>query len=126
MLGLGATTWAVRILEVAEPGFGLVTEIPMLPTSAAVAVPTALSWVGETKVVDNCSVPKLTMEPFMKPVPVRASWKLPVVRIVGVSVARTGAAFCNVTAELPDLVESARLVAVTVMELGLGRVAGAE
>src|SRR5215468_6623037 len=125
MLGLGATTCATRMLEVAEPGFGLVTEMLMSPTSAAVALPVAVSWVEETKVVGNGCEPKLTMEPFMKPEPVRVSSKLPVVMMVGVSVLRTGAAFCRVTAEFPDLVESAKLVAVMVMELGLGRVLGA-
>jgi hypothetical protein len=61
------------MLDVAEPGFGLVTKMLMSPTSAAVAVPVAVSSVGETNVVDSCCAPKLTMEPFMKPEPVRVS-----------------------------------------------------
>src|SRR5215469_15293344 len=104
------------MLEVAEPGFGLLTEMLMSPTSAAVALPLAVSSVEETKVVDNDCEPKLTREPFMKPEPVRVSWKLPVVMMVGVSVFKTGAAFSSVTAEFPDLLESAKLLAVMVME----------
>ena len=61
-----ARTFAVIALDVADPGFGLVTVIAMFPTCAAVAVPVAVNSVGEMNVVVSCCVPKFTTERIHK------------------------------------------------------------
>src|SRR5271163_4244404 len=121
-----ATTSARMGAEVAEPGLGLVTVMLTLPTCAAVAVPVAVSSVGDTNVVVNCCVPKLTTEPFMKPEPVIVSKNLmPTTISVGMALVRTGTGLPRVMAALPEEVLSATLVAVTVTLLGFGIFVGA-
>lgn len=50
-VGDEVVTCAFRDAEVAEPGFGFVTETKTLPACELVAVPTAISFLEETNVV---------------------------------------------------------------------------
>ena len=63
-------TFAVaEVVELFTPGGGFTTVTVTLPTCAAVAVPEALSCVGETNVVVSAVVPNITCAPFTKPLP---------------------------------------------------------
>jgi hypothetical protein len=116
-----ATIWTGIDAEVAETGFGFVTETFTVPTCAVVAVPVAVNSVGETKVVASATEPKFTTEPFMKPEPVSVTVKFPMTIKLGVTLLRTGIWLPRVIEALPDAEVSATLVAVTVIVLGFGR-----
>jgi hypothetical protein len=61
----------------------------------------------------------------MNPLPFNVSEKAPGAIVVGLTDVSTGTGFSSVTAPFPDLVASAALVAVTVIVLGVGKLAGA-
>jgi hypothetical protein len=61
----------------------------------------------------------------MNPLPFNVSEKAPGAIVVGLTDVSTGTGFSKVTAPFPNFVVSAALVAVTVVVLGLGRLAGA-
>src|SRR6266853_5797253 len=84
------TTVTLIALEVDGPGFTTVTGT--VPTWAAVAVPVAVSWVEERKVVVSGVVPKSTCAPERKPVPVSVKVNGPTMIDVGETEVRTGGA----------------------------------
>jgi hypothetical protein len=88
-------------------------------------LPVAVSWVEETKVVVSAELLKRILAPLTKFVPVTVMENPPRFVDVGEMAESLGVGFQSVTAEEEDLAESATLVAVTVMELGFGTVAGA-
>src|SRR5215469_6424482 len=125
MLEFGPTTCTLNGAEVEPPGSGLTTVTGAVPTCASVGVPTAINCVGAIKVVLNCTVPRFTMDPAVKPVPFTVISDCTfAVRIVGVTLLMTGIGFSSVTVALPDFVGSSTLVAVTVTVLGVGKVRG--
>src|SRR5580704_4363625 len=125
MLELGALSTTVTAFETAEPGFGFVTVTGTLPACAAVAVPLAVNCVGDTNVVASAVPPKFTTAPLTKFVPITSKVNAPMVSAGGVTETMVGTGFCNVTAAVPELVVSAILVAVTLIALLTGNVAGA-
>ena len=104
------------------PGSGLDTAIGKVP--AELALPMALSCVEETKVVESTVSLRRTCAPEMKFVPVMVREKLPRFVEEGLTPTMVGVGLRSVTALDADFVESAALVAVTVMLFGEGRVAG--
>lgn len=92
---------------------------------AEVALPVAVSLVLETTVVRSAVLPNITCAPETKLEPVTVSVKLPRFVDPGEMPVRTGVGLRSVTALVPFFEESAELTALTVTELGLGRVAGA-
>lgn len=81
--GLLVRTSAVREPEVAEPGFGFVTVIVTSPAWEAVAVPVAVSFVAETKLVASGAPPKFTTAPFTNDEPERLIENEPAISCVG-------------------------------------------
>src|SRR5262249_35192061 len=67
--------------EVLEPGFGLRTVTAIVPADAA--VPDAVSFVDETKLVFNAAPPKRTCAPLTKSDPFTVRVKPPVGKLVG-------------------------------------------
>src|SRR5271154_4770854 len=125
MLELGALSTTVTAFETAEPGFGFVTVTGTLPACAAVAVPLAVNSVDDTKVVASAVPPKFTTAPLTNFVPITSNVNAPMVSAGGVTETIVGTGFCNVTAAVPELVVSARLVAVTFSAVFRGSVGGA-
>lgn len=117
-------TWKSSVGEVALPGLGFCTATGKVP--AVEALPVAVSWVEETKVVESAELLRRTCAPETKSEPVTVRVKLPVLVEVGEMLERTGMGFQRVTAAVADADVSTTLVAVMEMVLGEGRVAGAE
>lgn len=105
------------------PGSGFSTVTANEP--AEVALPVAVSCVLDTMVVGSAVVPNITCAPETKLEPVTVSVKLPRLVEAGEMPVSTGVGLRSVTALVPFFEESAELTALTVTELGLGRVAGA-
>ena len=122
----GPITCTLNGAEVEPPGSGLITVTGNVPTCASVGVPTATNCVGAMKVVLSAMVPRFTMDPGVKPVPLTViSNCVFAVSIVGVTLLITGIAFSRVAVALSDRVGSSTLVAVTVTVFGVGKVRGA-
>jgi hypothetical protein len=109
--------------EVLAPGSGFPTDIGKLP--AVAAVPVAVRWVGEIKVVAIGADESSTCAPGTKLLPVMARVKAPVPVLEGVMPAMVGVGFSRVTALEALAEEDAALVAVMVMPFGEGREVGA-
>jgi hypothetical protein len=78
------------------------------------------------KVVLSAMVPRFTMEPGVKPVPLTViSNTVFAVNVVGVTLLITGIGFSSVTVALLDRVGSSTLVAVTATVFGVGKMRGA-
>ena len=105
------------------PGSGFWTLTEKVP--AVVASPVAVSCVEETKVLARGLLARRTCAPETKLEPVTVRLKLPRLVEDGEMPVKVGVGFTSVTAQEPDLVESAELVAVTFTVLGEGRLAGA-
>lgn len=88
------------------------------------ALPVAVSWVEETKVVERAVEFMYTIAPERNLLPVRVSVKLPRFVEAGEMPVRTGVGVSRVMVLEADLEESATLVAVSVTVLGFGTVAG--
>ena len=89
------------------------------------ALPVAVRLVEETKVVVRALPEIRTFAPLTKPEPVTERVKLPRLEELGERPRREGVGFRSVTAEEPDFVVSAALVAVTESVLGEGNEEGA-
>ena len=85
----------------------------------------AVSCVRDTKVVARAVPPKSTWEPVTKLAPVTVREKLPTGSTVGVTLWGTGRGFCRLTELLAERDLSAKLVAWTFTEFGVGRLSGA-
>jgi len=90
-----------------------------------VALPVAVNCVEETNVVVSAVLLNITCAPDTKLLPVTVSIKLPRFVDPGEMPLSVGVGFHNVTEAEPDFVVSAVLVAVTLIVLGDGSVAGA-
>jgi hypothetical protein len=91
----------------------------------ALALPVAMSLVLAWNAVESGKPLSRTCAPLMKPLPVTVSVKLPRLVADGEMPVRMGVGLRRVTALLADLVESAELVAVMEMVLGVGGAPGA-
>ena len=118
-------TSAFRLFEELAPGSGLATSTATAPTWATEAVPVAVNWVLETKVVVRLAPPNETVAPLTKLEPVMVKVKLPIFSDAGEMLETWGMGFHRVTAlELfTDFLEDSSASMVT--EFGEGRVAGA-
>jgi hypothetical protein len=116
-------TWKLMAEDSELPGSGFCTTMENVPEEEA--VPVAVSCVEETKVVESAELERRTCAPETKLLPVMVREKLPRLVEAGDMPVRTGVGFMSVTELVEDLEVSAELVALTVTELGDGRVAGA-
>ena len=116
-------TWKFTEEELLLPGSGFWTAIGKMP--AVEAVPVAVSWVEERKVVERAELLSITCAPETKLVPVMVREKLPRLEVAGEMPVSVGVGLRRVTALDEDLEESAALVAVMVTVLGEGSVEGA-
>ena len=116
-------TWKLSAEEALLPGPGFSTATENVP--AEVALPVAVSFVEETNVVARAELLNSTCAPERKLEPVTVRVKPPRFVEAGEMPVRTGVGLRSVTALEEDFVESAELVAVMVIVLGEGRVAGA-
>jgi hypothetical protein len=105
------------------PGFGLLTLTAYVP--AVASVPVALNCVPDAKVVASCAPPHSTVAPFTKLLPFTVNVNDPAVNVGGDTLAIDGTGFSRVTALEPAALALACDVAVTVIVLGFGTVAGA-
>ena len=104
------------------PGSGFCTATLTIPVCAAVLVPVAVSWLGDTKVVAKAVPPNITVDPLTKFAPLTVSEKFPTGRRVGLTDCGAGIGFSRFTGLVAESLLSATLVALTVTELGVGRV----
>ena len=118
-------TWAVSGLELADPGFGFVTEICTFPTSEVVAVPLAVSSVAETKFVVSREVPKFTTAPFANDAPERVSVNAPTVNFDGETEKSCGIGFSKFAVAVAAIKAFDATVALIVTPAGAGTLAGA-
>ena len=118
-----AVTVTLIVEVVLSPGLGLKTLTAYVP--AVDSIPVAESCVDETNAVASCESPHSTVAPRTKLLPVTVSVNDPAVNVAGETLASDGVGFSNVTALEPLAFELACEVAVTVIVLGFGSVAGA-
>src|ERR1700730_7163446 len=74
----------------ADPGLLFFTEIRALPTCAGVAVPVAMSWEAELKVVCSGTPANRTWAPFTNLLPFMVRLKYPTDTVVGETEVRIG------------------------------------
>ena len=117
----GFTTATFTGPDTPPSGFVTVTGTPLLVDEA---VPVAVSFVAELKVVARAVPPNFTTAPLWKPVPFTVSVKLPTVSGEGLSEMMAGGG-TTVTDALPIAVGSATLFACTLTVAGDGTAAGA-
>jgi len=120
---LEAVTVTLIVDDALSPGFGLLTLTAYVP--AVASVPVALSCVPDTKVVASAAPPHSTVAPFTKLPPFTVTVNDPVANVDGDTLAIDGVGFSRVTALDPEAAAEASEVAVTVIVLGFGTVAGA-
>src|SRR6266403_315403 len=70
-------TVTLMLFEVGDPGPRLVTLIGTVPTWETVAVPVAVSWLVDTKLVARATPPKFTKAPDTKLLPLAVRVKSP-------------------------------------------------
>src|SRR5277367_1647958 len=118
-------TSAFKLFDGLAPGSGLATSTATAPTSATDAVPVAVNWVLETKVVVRFAPPKETVAPLTKLEPVMVRVKFPTFREAGEILETWGIGFQSVTALVlfTEFLEDSSASIVT--KFGEGRVAGA-
>src|SRR5271154_4393405 len=118
-------TCAFKLFEGLAPGSGLATSTATAPTWATDAVPVAVSWVLETKVVVRLTPPNETVAPLTKSEPVMVRVKLPTFMDEGDTLEICGMGFQSVTAleVFTEFFEDSSASMVT--EFGEGKVAGA-
>jgi hypothetical protein len=117
------TTLTFTAPDVALPGSGFVTVTGIVP--AVDAVPEAVSWFDDTKVVAIALPPSETCAPFTNLLPVTLKVKDPVWKLDGATLLNRGTGFSNVTLLDDVALKSATLTAVTVILFEIGSAAGA-
>lgn len=120
---LPPVTCTLKLDEELLPGLGLVTLTPYVPPEEI--VPAAVNCVEETKVVVRGVPPSHAWAPLTKLLPLRVRLIAPAANVVGVTDARTGTGFHNVTLLDPATLELAALIAPTVTMFEPGMLAGA-
>ena len=123
--GFAATTDAEIPPEAAEPGLGFTTVTDTEPTCAAVAVPVAVSSPFEKYCVVSGIVPKFTVAPLMKLLPVSTMLNGPTAIGAPATLVSTGIGLSNVTALVPGVSVPTVTAALIVAVFGAGRTAGA-
>lgn len=114
-----------KFAEVEEllPGFGFSTEIPNEPADDA--VPVAVSFAEETKLVASADPANSTFAPLTKPLPFTVSEKFPELTDVGAMLLSTGTGLSSVSVAVHGAVGSAALVASMVTTFDAGTTDGA-
>jgi|SRR5580704_1039130 len=118
--GDDVVTCAFTDPDVADPGFGFVTLTGTVPDCELAAVPSAVSFVEETKVVWRTVVPKFTAAPVTNPLPEAVIVKGPTPNCEGEIEESCGIGFTSASVAVLLNEEAELTVAVTVTELGLG------
>lgn len=108
--------------EVLLPGSGFVTLIANVP--AVDALPVAVSFAEEIKVVESAAPARFTCAPETKLLPFTVIAKDPVGKVVGATLVSAGIGFNRVTVLESEAVASAALMAFTVTVFGFGKLAG--
>ena len=109
--------------EVLPPGFGLLTPTVYVPAFGA--EPVAVSCCAETNLVATAAPPKSSCAPDTKLLPLIVSVYAPAVKLAGLTLPMLGVGFHKVTSLVALAAASAAAVAVIVMSLACGRLAGA-
>lgn len=119
----GAVTVTLTVGEVLPPGFGLLTATANVP--AVGAEPVAVSWLAETNLVVTAAPPNSTCAPGTKLLPAIVSVYAPAVKLGGLTLLIAGVGFHSVTLLVPLAAEFAAAVALMLIVLEVGRLAGA-
>jgi len=119
----GAVTVTLIVADALLPGLGLLTLTANVP--ALDAEPVAVSWPAETYLVAMTAPPKSTCAPGTKLPPVTVSVYAPAAKLAGLTLLMDGVGFHNVTSLVALADESAAAVALMLIVLEFGRLAGA-